>query len=201
MIKKGLITLILLACSACGKSEPKLNKLPDDAVILAFGDSLTYGTGASKGHDYPNELSELTGTDVINAGVPGEVTGKGRQRLPTLLDEYEPDLLILIHGGNDFLRKLPKDKTRDNLEAMIAEAKRRNIAVLLIGVPEIGLFLHSAPMYAEIAEAQQIPNDSEVLPDILSSRELKSDPVHLNNEGYRRLAEHIAALLKERGAL
>ena len=84
---------------------------------------------------------------------------------------------------------------------MIAEAKRRNIAVLLIGVPEIGLFLHSAPMYAEIAEAQQIPNDSEVLPDILSSRELKSDPVHLNNEGYRRLAEHIAALLKERGAL
>ncbi|WAR44981.1 arylesterase [Methylomonas rapida] len=179
-----------------------LTKLPDDAVILAFGDSLTYGTGASAEHDYPHILAQLSGREVINAGVPGEISGEGRQRLPALLDEYQPSLLILIHGGNDFLRKLPVDQTRENLKAMIAEAKQRNIAVVLLGVPQFGLmFLHSADIYAELAESEKIPTDLETLPEIIASNDLKSDAVHPNNQGYQRLAESIAALLKKQGAL
>lgn len=201
-MKKWMIAWILLACAACNKTEPMLSRLPDDAVILAFGDSLTYGTGASAEHDYPYILAKLTGREVVNAGVPGEISGEGRQRLPELLDEYQPNLLILIHGGNDFLRKLPVDQTRENLKAMIAEAKQRNIAVVLLGVPQFGLiFLHSADIYAEIAESEKIPSDLETLPEIIASNELKSDAVHPNNQGYQRLAENIAALLKKQGAL
>lgn len=199
---KWMMVLIVLCCSACNKSEPMLTKLPDDAVILAFGDSLTYGTGASAEHDYPHILAQLSGREVINAGIPGEISGEGRQRLPALLDEYQPSLLILIHGGNDFLRKLPADQTRENLKAMIAEAKQRNIAVVLLGVPQFGLmFLHSADIYAELAESEKIPTDLETLPDIIASNDLKSDAVHPNNQGYQRLAESIAALLKKQGAL
>ena len=201
-MKKWTIALILLCGISCNKSEPMLNKLPEDAVILAFGDSLTYGTGATKDHDYPYILTELTGREVINAGVPGEISREGRQRLPELLDEYEPDLLILIHGGNDFLRKIPTDQTQDNLKAMIAEAKQRNIPVVLIGVPDLGLILlHSAEIYSEIAEAEHIPIDPEILPDILSSNALKSDMVHPNDLGYQQLAQGIANLLKQQGAL
>ncbi len=192
----------MLCCVGCNNSSPALSKLADDAVILAFGDSLTYGTGATADHDYPSVLAQLSGREVINEGVPGEISAEGRQRLPALLDEYRPNLLILIHGGNDILRQLPAEQTRENLKAMIADAKQRGIQVLMLGVPKFGLvMLHSAEFYAEVAESEAIVGDLETLPNILASNELKSDTVHPNDQGYRRLAENIASLLKEQGAL
>lgn len=89
-MKKLMLGFALLCCIACHKSTPQLNKLPENAVILAFGDSLTYGTGASAQHDYPSILAQLTGREVINAGVAGEISQEGRQRLPALLDEVRP---------------------------------------------------------------------------------------------------------------
>lgn len=201
-MKKGMIALFLLAGAACSKTEPMLNKLPADAVILAFGDSLTYGTGAAPGRDYPTLLAGSIGREVINGGVPGEISADGLQRLRPLLDDYQPDLLILIHGGNDILRKIPAAQTRANLQAMIAAAKQRNISVVLLGVPELGLLLlHSAEFYQELAQAEQVPIDLETLPGILSSNTLKSDAVHPNELGYAKLAEKIAALMREQGAL
>lgn len=201
-MKKWIICIVLLCCVACNKPKPLLSKLPDDAVVLAFGDSLTYGTGASAEHDYPYILSQMIGREVINSGVPGEISSEGLERLPTELDEYQPHLLILIHGGNDILRKLPAEQTRDNLKAMINEAKQRNIQVVMLGVPKFGLvLLHSAEFYTELAESEAIANDLEALPTILASNELKSDTVHPNDKGYQRLAETIAALLQQQGAL
>nr|WP_305891728.1 GDSL-type esterase/lipase family protein [Methylomonas sp. WSC-6] len=187
---------------ACGQEAPKLSKLPGDAVILAFGDSLTHGTGATAERDYPAILAALSGREVINAGVPGEISSEGRQRLPALLDEYQPNLLILIHGGNDILRQINAEETRANLTAMIAAAKQRNIAVVMLGVPKFGLILlHSAEIYAELAQSEQVPIDLDTLPSILSTNELKSDAVHPNDQGYQKLAENIAGLLREQGAL
>ncbi|MCK9605447.1 MAG: GDSL-type esterase/lipase family protein [Methylomonas sp.] len=201
-MKKWIIGLTLLSLMACNKEPPMLSKLPDDAAILAFGDSLTYGTGASTDHDYPNILTTLTGREVINAGVPGEISSEGRQRLPELLDEYQPNLLILIHGGNDILRQIKPEETRENLKAMIAEAKQRNISVMMLGVPKIGLILlRSAEIYAELAQSEHVAVDLETIPTILSSNDLKSDTVHPNDQGYQRLAENIAAFLHEQGAL
>lgn len=197
-----LLGLLMLACVACGQSSPKLNKLSDDAVILAFGDSLTYGSGATAEHDYPSILLELTGYQVINAGVPGEISQQGLQRLPELLDEYQPALLILMHGGNDILRKLPAEQTRANLKAMIDAARQRNIQVLMLGVPSFSLLqLRSAEFYAELAETEAVVSDLESVPEILSHNELKADTVHPNDQGYRQLAEHIAELLRKQGVI
>ena len=96
----GIAALLLLAIGlgACSDSKPQLPLLSADAVILAFGDSLTFGTGANSEHSYPAELARLTGLTVINAGIPGEVTAQGVRRLPALLDRYKPQLLLLCHG-------------------------------------------------------------------------------------------------------
>lgn len=202
-MKIFLIAVALLCgCMACNKSAPTINKLPDNAVILAFGDSLTYGTGASAQHDYPSILAQISGREVINEGVPGELSAQGRQRLPALLDEYRPNLLILIHGGNDILQQIAVDQTRDNLKAMIAEARQRNIPVVMLGVPAFGIvFLQSAKVYEELAASEGVPNDLDSVPSILANNALKSDAVHPNDAGYRLLAENIAALLQKHGAL
>ncbi|WP_445367647.1 hypothetical protein ACH5Y9_22385 [Methylomonas sp. BW4-1] len=76
-----MVVALLFGGMACNKSKPALSKLPDNAVILAFGDSLTYGTGASAQHDYPSILTQLTGREVINEGVPGEISSAGSAAL------------------------------------------------------------------------------------------------------------------------
>ena len=96
----GTALLCCLAVAGCDPT-PKVKALGDDAVILAFGDSLTFGTGASKHKSYPAQLQALISRTVINAGIPVEVSNTGLRRLPALLTRHQPDLVIICHGGND----------------------------------------------------------------------------------------------------
>lgn len=194
------VAAALLLLTACG-APPTLPRLPAGAVVLAFGDSLTYGTGADSGQSYPAVLTALTGRRVINAGVPGEVSAEGRVRLPTLLDEHRPQLLILVHGGNDLLRKRDEQELARNLQAMVEAARARGIAVVLVGVPAPGLLLSVPDLYSTLAEEQRLPYDAETLRTILGDRALKSDPIHPNAEGYRQLAQRLYTLLRAAGAL
>ena len=201
-MKKPLLLAIFLLLTACSEPPKTLTKLSADAVILAFGDSLTYGTGASAEHDYPHILAGLTAREVINEGVPGEISSNGLKRLPALLDQYQPDLLILIHGGNDMLRHIPNEQTADNLDKMIAEANNRHIEVVMLGVPKLNLLtLNSADFYKTVAETRQTLIDLNTLPDILGDNSLKSDMIHPNDAGYQLMANNIFNLLKQAGAL
>jgi len=187
--------------AACGSGTAKLSRLPADAVILAFGDSLTYGNGASAEDSYPAVLEKLIGRKVVSAGVPGEVSAAGLARLPEALDEYQPALLILCHGGNDFLRKLGDAQAAENLRAMIRLAKERGIGVVLVAVPKPGLPPSPPDFYAEIAREFKLPFEDGALTAILRDRELKSDIAHPNAKGYAKLAAAIAELLRKSGAI
>jgi lysophospholipase L1-like esterase len=189
--------IILTACS----SGARLPRLAGDAVILAFGDSLTFGTGAAPAESYPAILERLIGRRVVNSGVPGEVTGQGVHRLPEVLDREKPALLILCHGGNDLLRRSGQQQTAANVRTMIRSARERGVDVLIIAVPSPGLSLAPPPFYREIATEMKIPIEEEALTQVLSDGSLRSDYVHPNDAGYRRLAESIAALLKKSGAV
>jgi len=199
-IHRYLWLLVLLLLTACDRA-PQLPPLPADGVVLAFGDSLTFGTGARPEESYPTVLAQLTGARVVKAGVPGEVTAEGRARLPGVLEAERPALMILCLGGNDFLHRLDEKETEANLREMIRTARERGVEVFLVGVPRLGFGLEVPSLYQRIARDAGIPLEEKALKRILADRSLKSDPIHPNAAGYRQLAESLARALRRAGAI
>ena len=199
---KSLLTIILLVAilTGCGKG-PQLATLGPSDVVLAFGDSLTFGIGASPAESYPAQLQTLINRKVVNAGVPGEVSADGLARLPAALEDAQPKLLLLCHGGNDFLRKQSETEAAANVRAMIKLAKDKGISVILIATPKPGLSISPPDFYAEIAKEFAIPFNDDALKTILRDNALKSDLVHPNAKGYAQIAETVAKLLKKAGAV
>jgi lysophospholipase L1-like esterase len=194
-----LAALVLLA--ACPSKSPQLPRVESNDVILAFGDSLTYGTGAAEAESYPAILGALIGRKVVRAGVPGEVTARGLQRLPSTLATHKPKIVLLCLGGNDMLRKIDERIVVANLRAMIQLIRRQGAAVVLLGVPKPTLFGGAAKIYGELADDLGVPYDGDIVTSVLRDPGLKSDLIHPNAQGYRNIAEGIAALLKKSGAL
>lgn len=204
-IKTCLCTALFLAAAllvtaACSPT-PQMPLLAADATILAFGDSLTAGIGAGETESYPAVLARLTGRKIVNAGVPGEVSADGVQRLPELLERERPALLILCHGGNDQLARQDHQLIAGNLRAMLRIAGERGVPVLLVAVPSPDLSLKPPPLYEELSREFHVPLEGKALRQILGKGSLKSDYVHPNAAGYRLLAEDLAKLLKKSGAL
>ena len=190
--------IILLILNVLPKKSRVMNTLSSNDTILALGDSLTYGHGATNNESYPTRLSDLTGKRVINGGVNAETSDEGLKRLPQLLEERSIKLMILCFGGNDIMQKRSMSSLKQNLKTMIQMAKAKNIDVLLISVPNITLFgLSPLELYDEIAKEENIPLLSGVLANILSQPSLKNDRVHPNALGYKKMAELIYGSLKE----
>ncbi|WP_333837770.1 arylesterase [Novosphingobium sp.] len=151
--------LFVMACSAEKAPAPLETRssaatgaqapVPADApVILAFGDSLYAGYQLDPGQGYPARLEAALNAAgvkarVVNAGVSGDTTAAARQRLAFTLDNQpaKPALVMVGLGGNDMLRGLPPEETRANLDAILAELKRRGIPAMLTGMlaaPNLG---------------------------------------------------------------
>jgi len=170
--------------------------LPLDTKVLAFGDSITYGYRVDKEDSYPSQLSLLLQTDVINAGINGEMTREGLNRLPRLLEQYKPQILIICHGGNDIIRRRSLIKAKENIIKMIKIAQEKKIQVVIIGVPMLEvLTLSTAQIYYEIATELNVPLEDSALEEILGDNYLKIDQIHPNKEGYKILANRVANLI------
>lgn len=192
---------LLLFLISCSNSSSNISRLPEDSIILAFGDSITSGVGATPGESYPEVLQGLINRKVVKSGIPGETSGEGLIRLPNELAIYKPKLVLLCLGGNDLLRKMDLKKTAENIRNMIQIARESGAEVVLIGVPSPGLALTTATFYEKISKELGVPLEGVLLADILADNKLKADPIHPNGEGYRILAEGIAAFLRKSGAV
>ena len=202
---KFLILLLATCLIAC--SHPRHDAIPAGATVLVLGDSLSYGTGAEKGEDYPSILATLSGWNVINAGVPGDTSADGLERLPGLLEETTPRLILVELGGNDFLRHVDRDETRRNLATIIGKIKAKKVPVVLLAVPTPNIFgaavgnLSDAPLYEEVGKETDVPVISDILSEVLSKNANKSDTIHPNATGYRLIGERLTLTLRELGYL
>lgn len=194
------VCLLLALHGTAQAASVLLWPVPADGVILAFGDSLTYGIGSPE-MDYPRLLEKQIDRRVVNSGDPGETTAHGRGRLPGMLDRIRPELLILCLGLNDFLLGVPVATTRANLGAMIEAAQGRGVQVVLVSVPRLRRGMVPDPMYAELGARYRVPVADTVLVEVLSDPMKKADGVHPNLDGYRHIAAGLAGLLRESGAI
>jgi lysophospholipase L1-like esterase len=165
--------------------------------IICFGDSLTYGTGASKGKDYPSQLSKMISRPVINAGRPGDTTASALLRLEKDVLSYSPDIVLITLGGNDLKNGIATDVAFNNLK-MIVNLIQNQGAKAIIGGLHIPFrdrgFGRGYQKLAADTGATLIPN---ILEDIMGNRELMSDPIHPNDAGYKIMAERFNKALRQ----
>ena len=171
--------------------------VPRGATVLALGDSITFGTGTTPDKSYPAVLAQLTGWIVVNAGVPGDVSAQALERLPALLQEHKPALVLVSIGGNDLLRRVNEASVRANIRSICQQALASGAQVLLIAVPKPALSsvitgsLTDHVMYAELAEELKIPSQRQGWSEVLADERLRSDQIHPNAEGYALFARSL----------
>ena len=197
---------LALALTGCGRGKTAARPVPAGATVLALGDSLTYGTGAAPEAAYPAVLAGLTGWNVVNAGVPGDTSAQALARLPALLAEHQPQLVIVGIGGNDFLRQLPEAETRANVEAICRQALQAGAQVLLVAVPRATVLAALGQMtdhtlYADVAGQLKIPLQREGWGEVLAREELRADTVHANARGYAQFARSLQGTAVAAGLL
>lgn len=223
MMVSGVLAVMLVACGdaaedvtappasgaalGSGEGPPPIPVMGPERRIVAFGDSLFAGYGLDPAQSYPARLEAAlrakgVNARIANAGVSGDTTAAGLQRLAFTLDAQaeKPDLFILELGGNDLLRGLSPEETKANLGKMLEELKARDIPVLLMGMrapPNYGPEFQAEfdAMYRDLAEA----HGAELIPfwleDIYQDQSLfQSDRIHPTAEGIERL---VASTIEE----
>lgn len=198
-----LCACLLALLAACGgkPAEPQ----PPGTVVLALGDSLTAGYGLDPEQAWPALLAARTGWQIVNGGVSGDQTADALARLPALMDEHAPKLVLVTLGGNDMLRKLPEAQTRGNLARILALTGSRGAQPVLLATPRPSVAgvvfqrLSAAPFYAEIARERKVPLIEDAIAEVLSDPDLKLDQLHPNAEGQRVLADKLFDALRKLG--
>jgi len=163
--------------------------------VIAFGDSLTAGYGASAGQDFPSRLAERTGIPIINAGVSGDTTDSALARIDGDVLSRDPRIVIVGLGGNDFLRSTPLETTEANLRQIVRKLQEAGAMVVLLGFRFPSLNADYESMYERVAEEERCLLVAGTLSGILTNPALKSDAIHPNARGYDLMAERMAGPL------
>jgi acyl-CoA thioesterase I len=198
----GAASTLLVAAGCSRSAKPKGKTLPKEATLLCLGDSLTFGYGAAAGTSYPQQLELLTGHVTQNAGINGDTAAGALARLPALLQENTPGLVLVSIGGNDFLRNMPLDQTRAALKSIV-QTTAASTQVVLIAQPKPVMLsaamgsLNDHEVYAEVAGETGTPLFAGGWSYVLSRSELRSDQIHANAAGYKVFAERLATWLRD----
>jgi acyl-CoA thioesterase-1 len=187
----ALVLAVILA-SGCARDVPQATR---DGPVVAFGDSLVHGTGSSGG-GFVKMLEQQLGRPIENLGVPGNTTADGLARLDAVIERH-PSVVILLLGGNDYLRQVPSDETFANLGLIVERLQADHIAVLLIGVRGGLIRDNFAERFEALADRYHTAYVHDVLDDTLGVSGYMADQVHPNDAGYRVIADRVYPVLEK----
>jgi acyl-CoA thioesterase-1 len=163
--------------------------------IIAFGDSLIWGEGSTQEGGFVTLLSRAIGEPIINLGVPGNTTADGLSRINEL-DKYHPKVVILLLGGNDYLRRVPEAQTFENLGKIIEAIQSRGAVVLLLGIRGGVLSDHFETQFEKLRDIYHTAYVSNVLDGLLGNPQYMSDEVHPNDAGYKIIERRVEPVLR-----
>lgn len=170
---------------------------PQHGPVVAFGDSLVEGVGASLGHDWPSLLSQRLGIEIVNRGHTGDLTADAYERLDRDVLSLQPRVVVVLIGGNDIIRLIPREDMFANIGTIVRRITRTGARVVLLGL-RCGLVADEcASGFAELGEDPQVSLVPAALDGITGRPGLLSDPLHPNDEGYARLADKVEPVLRE----
>jgi len=199
--KKTLITTLLLAAATISGfvifylSKPDVPK-PKNQTIVAFGDSLVQGVGSTEGNDFVSVTSRKLGVPIINKGRSGDTTESALERIGEVL-ALDPGVVIVVLGGNDYLRRVPKETTFKNLEEIIKKFKDNGTIVVLFGTRGGALRDTYEEDYARLAKKSKVIYIGNILRGLLGNKELMSDQIHPNDAGYARISGRLVPILSD----
>jgi acyl-CoA thioesterase-1 len=185
--------LALAGAHACGGSSPTT---PSSSVtVVAFGDSLTAGFGTTGSGDYVSLLSNRTGVAIINAGRIGDTTADALGRINGAVLSRDPDIVIVLLGGNDLLQGVPVQQRISNITTVVQQIRTDGAVVILVGVgsPPIDPFDGALANIASQTSSSYVP---AILDGIFGVPSLMADAIHPNNAGHAIMADRIEPALR-----
>lgn len=192
-----LIVVLAYLFLLMDEPKPSCSERVPPPVVVAFGDSLIEGYGATTKGGFVSLVSSVVGLPIRNFGKSGDTTESAERRVAEVLNE-KPNIVIVLLGGNDALKRVPIETSRANLDNVLASFKRSGAQIVLLGVVGGLPFKDPYPaMYEELAERYDAVYVSNVLSGLIGRQEFMSDPIHPNEAGYARIAERVLPALEE----
>lgn len=216
-----LLVQLVTGCNPPAQEQPAANvatavvprpaETADTKLIVAFGDSLYAGYQLPQDQGFAPVLERAlaargTKARVFNAGVSGDTSAAGLQRLAFVLDglDHKPDLVVVGLGGNDMLRGLSPAETRANIDAILTELERRGIPAMLTGLqaaPNMGpdYARDFNALYPALAKKHGVPLYPFFLDGVITDRALLlDDGIHPNARGVETIVARVAPMVAER---
>lgn len=199
--RRSVVIAVVLAVPAAfwlfSSGGPRAARPTAGQTIVAFGDSLVEGRGATPGHDFVSILSRRLGVPIINAGRSGDTAGAALSRLEQAVLAQNPRVVIVLLGGNDFLHRVPTEQTFEHLATIVERIRQRGAAVVLVGV-NVGLF---SDLYGKEYEALARRTSAGFVPDILNGiighADRMSDAIHPNDQGHEMIADRLEPIVRD----
>lgn len=190
----GFFVLCAFAVAGCAKREIR-NLNSQGKNIICFGDSITFGYGANPGEDYPAVLARMTDIPVINSGIDGDTSIEALKRIDSDILDRNSLLVIIEFGGNDFLRKIPRDVTINNIREMIDKIQAKGAMVAIADISAGILLKEYHAAFFNLAKEKEAIFIPRILSGIITNPKLKSDFIHPNAEGYKTVAQKVFCVI------
>lgn len=197
--------VVLTLAAGCGKKSPeaRLKPIPQDAVILVYaagvgGDEVDIFRSAPMEETLGKEMKRK----VVCLGQPGEFAESALRRLPGVLKDCDPDLMVLGYGAMDLWKMTDRAKLKADLVAMIDLAQKQDTQVVMLALPDINkVRVKIDPIFEEVAKEKGVPIEAEIVRTVLKTPSDRVFRYIVNDKGLEKMAKAVRALCVRCGGL